>query len=72
MAHLLHVVFKAEDIRKLLETDPDKILVRTSLESGTLEDGSRAGYVVVKADAVKDGEERTLETVDGCPVPPCS
>ena len=71
MAQLLHVVFKAEEIKKLLELDPDKIVIRTSLESGTLEDGTRAGYITVEADAMKEGEEKPLETVGGCPIPPC-
>jgi hypothetical protein len=71
MAQLLHVVFKAEEIKKLLELDPDKIVIRTSLESGTLDDDSRVGYVVVKADAMKEGEEKPLGTIGGCPNPPC-
>jgi|GEM_PF-6096203 len=71
MAQLLQVVFKAEEIKKLLELNPDKIVIRTSLESGTLEDGTRVGYVTVEADAIKEGEDKPLGTIDGCPSPPC-
>lgn len=71
MARLLHVIFKAEEIQQLMELNPDKIVVRTSLESGVLSDGRNVGYVIVEADAMRDGEEEPLGTVGGCPIPPC-
>ncbi|HUC80629.1 MAG TPA: hypothetical protein VMR70_06910 [Flavisolibacter sp.] len=77
MSHLLTVVFRKEDIQKLLELNPDKIVVRTALKSGKLasanlgDSGESVGYVVVEADAVNDDSEKPLGTVEGCPVPPC-
>lgn len=71
MAHLLSVVFKADDMRKLLESNPDKIIVRTSLEGGVLSDGKKVGYVNVEAEAVNEDEEKSLGKIGGCPVPPC-
>lgn len=71
MAQLLHVVFRAEEIQKLLELNPDKIVIRTSLEGGVLAGGESIGYLIVEADAMKDGSNDPLGTVGGCPKPPC-
>lgn len=71
MARLLHVLFKAEEIQQLMDLNPDKIIIRTSLESGVLANGESIGYVKVEADAMKDGEEEPIGTIEGCPQPPC-
>ena len=71
MAHLLHVVFRKDEIQQLLDLNPDKIVVRTSLEGGELADGRSVGYLIVEADAMMDGSEEPLGTVGGCPTPPC-
>ena len=71
MAQLLHVVFRKDEIQQLLDFNPDKIIVRTSLEGGNLSDGRSIGYLVVEADAMMDGSEQPLGTVSGCPNPPC-
>ena len=69
MENLLTVIFKAEDIQTLLDQSPDKIVVRSIVEEGRLEDGEKAGVIKVFADAVKNDE--VLETISGCPKPPC-
>jgi hypothetical protein len=71
MAQLLHVVFRVDEIQKLLELSPDKIVIRTSLEGGVLAGGESVGYLNVEADAMRDGSDEPLGTVGGCPIPPC-
>jgi hypothetical protein len=71
MAQLLHVVFKAEEIQKLMDLNPDRIVIRTSLEGGVLAGGESVGYLKVEADAMRDGSEEPLGTIGGCPKPPC-
>lgn len=70
MAQLLTVIFKREAIENLMKLGPDNIVVRTELEGVVLEDGRKAGVVNVYADAYKDG--KVVDTVDGCPWPPCA
>lgn len=72
MAQLLQVSFKADEIQKLMELGPDRIVVRTSIQSGILSNGESVGYLLVEADAMKDGDDKPLGTVGGCPCPPCS
>jgi hypothetical protein len=69
MEKLLTLVFKPDDIQQLLNQNPDKIIVRSELEVGRLEGGQKVGYVRVFADAIVDGE--VVDTVGGCPQPPC-
>ena len=70
MAQLLNVIFKREAIENLIKLGPDNIVVRTELEGAVLEDGTKAGVVKVYGDAYKGG--KVVETVDGCPWPPCT
>ena len=69
MEKLLTLIFKPDDLQQLLNQNPDKIIVRSELAEGRLEDGERVGYVRVFADAIIDGT--VVETVGGCPQPPC-
>jgi hypothetical protein len=71
MAHLLTLVFRPEEIQQLLDLNPKKIVIRSVLEEGRLDDGERAGIVKVFADATTEGGE-VLDTIEGCPVPPCT
>lgn len=70
MAQLLNVIFEREAIETLLKFDPEKIVIRTELEGAVLDNGRKAGVVKVYGDAYKGG--KVVETVDGCPWPPCT
>jgi hypothetical protein len=70
--NLLTVTFKPEDLQRLLDQKPKKVVIRSVLEEGTLDDGRRVGYVKVYAEGKTAIEGTMLETVPGCPVPPCS
>ncbi|HEY0040809.1 MAG TPA: hypothetical protein VGB71_09110 [Flavisolibacter sp.] len=70
MEKLITLIFNPDDIQQLLNRNPEKIVVRSILEEGRLESGERVGYVRVFADAVIDGE--VVDTVGGCPRPPCN
>jgi hypothetical protein len=72
MPNELVLVFSAEKIKSLLEANPDKIAVRSTIEEATLNDGSKAGVVKVYADAYVKGKAGPVATVSGCPVPPCA
>ncbi|MBB1283401.1 hypothetical protein HRH25_03370 [Flavisolibacter sp. BT320] len=78
MPHNLEFVFRTEDMRKLLDSGREFIVIKSHLESGVLKDGRKVGVLKVKAKAVKGrkDQERSIgdETyeVEGCPKPPCS
>ena len=69
---LLTVIFKPEDLQRLLDTKPKKVVIRSILEEGKLENGQRVGYVKVYAEGKITIEGTMGETVQGCPDPPCS
>jgi len=69
MAGQLFLIFKKDDIQKLMDQNPDKIVVRSLIEEGKLESGERVGVVRVFADAVLEG--KVIDTIGGCPEPPC-
>lgn len=64
-------IFRAEDIKGLLEAGTDFIVIRSYLEEATLADGRKAGALQVYADAVSKGSEKPMASVAGCPNPPC-
>jgi hypothetical protein len=70
--NLLTVIFKPEDLQRLLDQKPNKVVIRSILEEGILENGQRVGYVKVYAEGKTTIEGTMLETVPGCPDPPCS
>lgn len=72
MAKLLEMIFSAGDMQTLLDQNPDKILVRTTVEEVTLSNNSKASGVKVFADAYQNGNSEPLATVNGCPCPPCT
>lgn len=72
MDNSLLFIFKTEDVQRLVETKSDYIIVRSFLESVVLADGSKAGALRVYADAVNKGKTEPLETIQGCPNPPCN
>ena len=71
MPDQLILIFSREKIQELMDKNPDKIVVRTTIEEGRLDTGESVGYVKVIADAVITGSPEPLHTVTGCPVPPC-
>ena len=75
----LEFVFRTEEIKKLLDTGSEFIVIQTQLESAVLQDGRKACVLQVKAKAVnrgRKGQERSIGLkaieVKGCPKPPCS
>lgn len=70
MANELLLIFTKEKIQELMGHEPDKIVVRSAIEQGTLNSGEPVGVVRVYADAMQGGN--VLATVVGCPNPPCS
>ena len=59
-------------MQELMDKEPDKIVVRTTIEEGRLDSGESVGYVKVFADAIQSGNPEPLHSVTGCPDPPCS
>lgn len=72
MASELVLIFTKDNMQKLMDANPDKIVVRTTIEEATLQDGNKAGVVRVWADARQKGVSEALVTVPGCPDPPCA
>ncbi|RYZ53157.1 MAG: hypothetical protein EOO14_15865 [Chitinophagaceae bacterium] len=75
----LEFVFRTEEIKKLLDTGCEFIVIKSSIEPAVLQDGRKAGVLRVKAKAVNKGrkdQERSIGLksieVDGCPKPPCT
>jgi len=69
--NLLTVIFKPEDLQRLLDQKPKKVVIRSVLEEGKLDNGQRVGYVRVYAEGTTM-EGTTVDTVPGCPDPPCT
>ncbi len=72
MSNELKLIFKTEDIKRLIAEDTEFIVVRSFIESVVLKDGSKAGAVRVFADAMKKGQPGAEFSVSGCPWPPCT
>jgi len=69
---LLTVIFKPEDLQRLLDSKPKKVVVRAVLEKAKLDTGKEVAYVKVYAESKGNTIEGTMgETVPGCPEPPC-
>jgi hypothetical protein len=71
MDNNLLFIFKTEDIKRLVDSGSDFIVIRSFLESVVLNDGRKAGALRVYADAVNREEEKAMVSVEGCPRPPC-
>lgn len=79
MPHNLEFIFRAEDMRKLVECGREFIVIKSHLEPAVLKDGRKASILKVQAKAVNKAKkdlERGLKVeaieVEGCPKPPCS
>ncbi len=71
MDNNLLFIFRTEDIKRLADTGSEYIVIRSFLESVVLADGRKAGALRVYADAVNKGTEAAMQSVEGCPRPPC-
>ncbi|WP_121352986.1 hypothetical protein [Flavisolibacter nicotianae] len=72
MANNLEFIFRTEDMKKLLELNTDFIVVHSFLENVTLNDGKEAGALRVYARAVNKGKVDAVDSIEGCPNPPCN
>ena len=72
MDNNLLFIFKAEDMKRLLEAGSDYVVIRSFLEPVVLADGRKAGALRVFADAVNRNKVEALESIEGCPKPPCN
>lgn len=64
-------VFKSKDMQRLIDTGARKIIIRSSVVEGILQDGRKAGVLKVVATA-KTSKGEGEEVIDGCPEPPCN
>lgn len=71
MANETSFLFRREALQALLDTGTDIVVINSRLEEDTLQDGTQAGVLRVWAEARNRGEEKSILTVDGCPIPPC-
>jgi hypothetical protein len=71
MTNDLQFIFKTDDIKKLVDSGAEYIVIRSFLESVVLRDGRKAGALRVYADAVHKGRTMGEVSVEGCPKPPC-
>ena len=71
MNNELVFIFRREELQRLLEANTEFIVIKSYLEEATLQDGSKAGVLRVKAEAVSRSEKLVTARVAGCPTPPC-
>jgi hypothetical protein len=71
MDNPLLYIFKTEDLKRLVDTGSEYIVIRSFLESVVLADGRKAGALRVFADAVNRDSKEAVRSVEGCPKPPC-
>jgi hypothetical protein len=72
MANNLEFIFKTEDMKKLVEANTDFIVIHSYLEGVILKDDAKAGALRVYAKAINRGKIDAVETIEGCPNPPCN
>ncbi len=66
-------IFKPEDLQKLLDEKPEKVVVSCYLVEETTKDGSKVGAMKVWADGTWTKSKKGIRGsgVPGCPIPPC-
>ena len=65
-------VFKPEDLQKLLNEKPEKVIVSCFLVEETTKDGRKVGAMHAWADGAGKGKSIVAgDGAPGCPVPPC-
>lgn len=72
MANNLEFIFKTEDMKKLVDANTDFIVIHSYLEGVVLKDDTKAGALRVYAKAINKGKIDAVETIEGCPNPPCN
>ncbi|MEO6914569.1 MAG: hypothetical protein ABI151_02080, partial [Chitinophagaceae bacterium] len=70
MANDNYFLFKAEDIKKLLEKGAVTIKAYSRLVPGEYKNKPVA-YMLVGAEGM-DKQDKVVGTIDGCPCPPCT
>ncbi|HEV8512414.1 MAG TPA: hypothetical protein VGQ59_04030 [Cyclobacteriaceae bacterium] len=76
MTNAFTVLFRPEDLKRLLDQNPDKIVITCGLESETTLSGDKVGAFKVKArsffkEAKPEFSGVLNFSVPGCPIPPC-
>ena len=70
MANDMYFIFKAEDLKKLMEKGAVTIKTSFKLEQGEIK-SKPVAYMVVNAEGL-DKNDKTVGQVFGCPCPPCT
>lgn len=55
-----------------MDHETEYIVVRSGTEEAVLEDGTKACVLKAQAMACRQGEPEPVESVEGCPKPPCN
>lgn len=63
-------IFKTEDMQRLLDTKPGKVVCVVSLEEATTEAGKKVGALKIIARGPQAANLGEFE-IEGCPRPPC-
>ena len=76
MTNAFTVLFRPEDLKRLLDQNPDKIVITCGLESETTLSGDKVGAFKVRARSFfKEARPEVSGVlnfyVPGCPIPPC-
>jgi hypothetical protein len=71
MSNETSFLFRREALQALLDAGTDIVVIKSRLEEATLQDGTPTGVLRVWAEARNRGDEKSIITVDGCPIPPC-
>lgn len=72
MANQIVLIFTKDNMQRLMDQNPDKIVVRSTVEVAVLENGKKAGVIKAYADAMRKGVPAPMFTIEGCPNPPCT
>ena len=76
MTNAFTFVFRPEDLQRLLDQNPDQIVITCGLESETTLSGEKVGAFKVRArSAFKEARPEASGvlnfSIPGCPIPPC-
>ena len=76
MTNALTFIFRPEDLQRLLDQNPDQIIITCGLESEITLSGEKVGAMKVRArSAFKEARPEVSGVLNfsviGCPIPPC-
>ena len=76
MTNAFTFLFRPEDLKRLLDQNPDQIVITCGLESEITQSGEKVGVFKVKArSSFKEARPEVSGvlnfSVPGCPIPPC-